>query len=107
MRVAVAKVTIVRDGKKIAMKDKIFVRVIGDNGKPAMPWKASTTLKDTMIKANEKRVLTYDFKLQKGDKVEVTLGWYLVNPKAVKKLQLTDEKIATEFHIFKKESFRF
>jgi len=107
LRVAVAKVQVLRDGKVIKLQDKTFVRVIGDKGKPAMPWKASTTLKDTMIKANEKRVLDYNFKLQKGDKVEVVLGWYLVNPKAVKKLQLLDSKIATEFHLFKKETFNF
>lgn len=38
------------------------IRVIGHEGKPAMPWKASTTLEDTMIQANEKRVVKYDFK---------------------------------------------
>jgi hypothetical protein len=107
LRVAVLKVSVKRDGKVIKLDDKIFVRVIGDNGKPAMPWKASTTLRDTMIKANEKRSVKYDFALQKNDKVDVVLGWYLVNPKAVKKLNLQDEKVATEFIEFKKESFVF
>ncbi len=81
--------------------------MIGKDGKPAMPWAADTTIKDTMIQANEKRSIKYDFKLQKGDRVDVVLGWYLVNPKAVKKLNLEDEKIATEFHLFKKQSFTF
>jgi len=107
LRVAVIKINILRDGKNIQLKDKIFMRLIGDKGKPAMPWKASTTLKDTMIKANEKRVLKYDFKLQQGDKVEVTLGWYLVNPKVVEKLKLQNKTVATQFHLFKKVSFLF
>jgi hypothetical protein len=105
LRVAVLKVKVLRGTKTIKMKDQIFVRVIGHNKKPAMPWNATTTLRDTMIKANEKRAITYDFKLQKGDKVEALLGWYLVNPKAVKKLNLQDKDVATKFIKFKKVIF--
>ncbi|MCD6173097.1 MAG: hypothetical protein J7J96_04800 [Sulfurimonas sp.] len=107
LRMAVLKVSVTRKNKTIKLKDEVFVRVIGHNGKPAMPWKASKTLKDTMIQANEKRVVKYDFKLKKNDKVNVVLGWYLVNPKALKSLKLQDKKIATEFHEFKKKSFSF
>jgi hypothetical protein len=107
LRTALLKVNIKRGSKTIKLKDEIFVRVIGHNGKPAMPWKASTTLKDTMIKANEKRAVKYNFKLQKGDRVDIVLGWYLVNPKALKTLKLKNTKAATEFHVFKKESFSF
>ncbi|HIQ47661.1 MAG TPA: hypothetical protein EYH57_08585, partial [Sulfurovum sp.] len=89
------------------LQERSFVRVIGHKGKPAMPWAATTTLKNTMIKANEKRAVTYDFKLKKGDKIEVTLGWFLVNPKAVKALGLEKLKTATEFHTFKQETFQF
>jgi hypothetical protein len=107
LRTAVLKVLVLRDGKNIKLENEIFVRVIGDKGKPAMPWKASTTLKDTMIQANEKRVINYDFKLQKGDSVKVTLGWYLVNPKAINKLQLQEDKLATKFQVFKTQTFQF
>lgn len=107
LRTAVLKVSISRGSQNIKLKDEIFVRVIGHEGKPAMPWKASTTLKDTMIQANEKRAVKYDFKLEKGDVINVTLGWYLVNPKAVKSLKLENEKVATEFKEFKKERFTF
>ncbi len=107
LRVAVLKVSVTRNNKTTPFKNHVFVRVIGKNGKPAMPWAADTTIKNTMIQANEKRSIQYDFKLQKGDKVNVTLGWFLVNPKAVKKLNLQDEKTATEFHVFKKQSFTF
>ncbi len=72
-----------------------------------MPWAADTTLKDTMIQANEKRSVKYDFNLQKGDNVDVVLGYYLVNPKALKSLNLENEKVATEFHVFKKMKFKF
>ncbi len=107
LRVAVLKVSITHNGQVQKMKNEIFVRVIGHNGKPAMPWKASVTLKDTMIQANEKRSVKYDVKLSKGDRVDVVLGWFLVNPKAVKKLGLQNEDIATKFTEFKKESFTF
>ena len=107
LRTAVLKVSVTRDGKTTKLKNEVFLRVIGHNGKPAMPWKASVTLKDTMIKANEKRAVKYDFKLQKGDKVNVVLGWYLVNPKAIKKLQLQNSEIATKFQVFKTEIFNY
>ena len=107
LRTAVLKVSVTHASKTTKLKDKIFIRVIGHNGKPAMPWKASVTLKDTMIKANEKRAVKYDFKLQKGDSVTVVLGWYLVNPKVIKKLKLENEKVATEFKVFKTEHFEF
>ena len=107
LRLAMLKVKVTREGKTIKLKNKVFVRVIGKNGKPAMPWAANKTLKDTMIKANEKRSVKYAFKLQKGDKVDVVLGWFLVNPKAIKKLGLQNENVATKFHEFKKRSFTF
>ncbi|EDZ63551.1 hypothetical protein SMGD1_1742 [Sulfurimonas gotlandica GD1] len=107
LRVAVLKVSVTRDANVTQLKNETFVRVIGADGKPAMPWAAKTDIKNTMIKANEKRVVKYDFKILKGDKVDVVLGWFLVNPKAVKKLGLENEKVATEFNIFKKQSFNF
>ena len=107
LRLAVLKVNIKRGDKVINLKNEVFVRVIGAKGKPAMPWKATTTLRDTMIQANEKRVVKYDFAIEKGDKVEVTLGWYLVNPKAIKPLKLKDVEIATKFNVFKKQTFSF
>ena len=107
LRLALLKVSVTRDGRSIPLKDETFVRVIGKNGKPAMPWAADTTIKDTMIQANEKRSVTYDFQLQKGDRVDVVLGYYLVNPQALKSLHLEDEKVATEFHLLKKAGFAF
>lgn len=107
LRVAVLKVSITRGSKTTKLQDEIFVRVIGTDGKPTMPWLAKENIKDTMIQANEKRVVEYDFKILNGDKVDVTLGWFLVNPKALKSLGLEDEKVATEFNVFKKQTFSF
>jgi formate-dependent nitrite reductase cytochrome c552 subunit len=107
LRVAVLKVSVTRGTNTTKFKNEIFVRVIGANGKPTMPWAAKKDIKNTMIKAYEKRVVTYDFKILKGDEVDVVLGWFLVNPKAVKKLGLENEKVATEFNVFIKQSFNF
>lgn len=107
LRLAMLKVQVTRAGKITKLKDQYFERVIGTDGKPAMPWAATTEITNTMIKANEKRTIEYDFAIQKGDKVDVTLGWFLVNPKAVTKLNLTNEKLATKFNEFKKQSFNF
>ncbi|MDD2651826.1 MAG: multiheme c-type cytochrome [Sulfurimonas sp.] len=107
MRLAVLKISVTRDGKTEALAEEQFVRVIGKENKPAMPWVADATLKDSMVKANEKRAVRRDFKLEKGDRVDVTLGWFLVHPQSLKSLGLENEKAAKEFHVFKKESFSF
>jgi len=107
LRMAVLKVTVTRDAKQTQLKDEVFVRVIGKDGKPAMPWIADTTLKDTMIQGSEKRRVTYDFVLQKGDKIDATLGWFLVNPQAIETLNLKDDAVANKFHVFKEMHFMF
>lgn len=107
LRLAVLKVNVLRGDNMIALKDREFARVIGKDSKPAMPWVADTTLQNTMIQANEKRQLKYGFSLQKGDVLDVVLGYYLVNPNVVEMLELQDEKVATEFHKFKVQSFEF
>lgn len=105
LRVAQLKVNILRDNKTIKQETKSFVRIIGKDGKPTMPWLANSEIKNNMIKANERRVIKYDFKLQENDKIEVVFGYYRVNPKVVKKLKLENNKEATEFNILKSEFF--
>ncbi len=91
-----------RDGETRELKSHTFVKVLGKDGKPAMPWVADMILKNSMIKADETRVIKFQEKLQKGDEIEATLGFFIVNPKAAKKLKLEDEKSLTSFIIFKK-----
>jgi DNA-directed RNA polymerase subunit RPC12/RpoP len=105
LRVVQLKTTITRNSKAIALKTHTFVKLIGTKGKPSMPWVATEVVKDTMIKANEKRVIKYEDALQSGDKVEVTLGFYVVNPKALKKLNLDGDKEISKFTILKTKNF--
>lgn len=105
LRLAVLKVDVVRANKKIQLKDTLFARVIGKDGKPAMPWVADTTIKNTMIQGGEKRVIEYTFTLEKDDTINTTLGYYLVNPKVVQSLNLQDDNSSTKFYEFKKSSF--
>ena len=107
LRLAVLKVQVTRAGKVTQFKDQYFKRIIGTDGKPAMPWAAKTEITNTMIKANEKRTVEYDFAIQKGDRVDVILGWFLVNPEAIMKLNLANESVATKFNEFKKQRFDF
>ncbi len=107
LRLAVFKIVITRANKTIPLKDTTFARVIGKNGKPAMPWVADTTLKNTMIQGAESRIINYDFTLQKGDKINTVLGYYLVNPKVLKSLNLQDDNSSTKFYEFKKSLFKF
>ena len=83
---------------------QVILTVIGKDGKPSMPWLADTVLKDSTIKAHEKRVIRYPKSLQIGDSVTVELGYYIANPKVAKKLQIED-KALTEFIPLTKERF--
>jgi len=105
LRVAQLKVNVLRGNKTIKQETKSFMRLIGKNGKPTMPWLAYSEIKNNMIKANERRVIKYDFKLQENDKLEVLFGYYRVNPKMIKKLKLENHKEATDFNVLKSEFF--
>lgn len=107
LRLAILKISVARANKIIELEKEVFVRVIGRDGKPAMPWVANEVIKDTMLKANEKRTINRNFKIESGDRVDVVLGYFLVNPAALESLGLKDNKTATDFHVLKKESFKF
>ena len=77
-----------------------FHRIIGSNGKATMPWLADTVLKDTTLKAFESRAIDINQNIKKGDRVEITIGYYLINPKAVQKLGIKDKKLL-QFRILK------
>jgi len=102
LRLNQLKVSIEREGKVIPLKTEAFMKVIGKDGKPAMPWLANEVLKDTLIKALETRQVTYNTTLQKGDVVILEFGYHVVNPKAAKKLNITDES-ATKFIVLTKK----
>lgn len=104
LRVAQLRVVLERGGKKEKLKTEVFVRVIGKDGKPTPPWIANSIVKDTMIKNNEKRVVRYAKKLEKGDKVHMTLGYFLVKPKAAKKFGLDKDPVASKFYTLKAET---
>ncbi|EHP30928.1 hypothetical protein SMGD1_2405 [Sulfurimonas gotlandica GD1] len=105
LRMSQLRVSVERNGKIDKFEPEVFVRVIGKDGKPTPPWVANTVIKDTMIKANEKRVVTYKKELLKGDKVHVTLGYFLVKPKALKKFGLDKDEVAKKFYVLKKETY--
>ncbi|MCK4442227.1 MAG: cytochrome c3 family protein, partial [Sulfurovaceae bacterium] len=80
LRVVQLKTTLKRGGKTEELKTDTFVKIIGTDNKPAMPWLATQVVKDTMIKGDEKRVIAFDKKLQSADEIETILGYYIVNP---------------------------
>jgi len=99
------RVSLLRDSQKIELKTHTFEKVIGHDSKPSMPWLATEVVKDTMIKANETRAIKFVKTLQTGDRVEATLGYYIVNQKALKKLRLDTEKELKIFTILKSKNF--
>jgi len=106
LRVVQLKTKLKRDGKSMTLKTETFVKVIGTENKPSMPWLATQVVKDNMIKANERRDISFDTKLQSGDEIETTLGYYIVNPKVIKKLNLEDHKELRHFITLKREYFK-
>ena len=105
LRLAKLKVSIQRAGKTIKIEPKTFVKIIGNDGKPTMPWLATEIVKDTSIKAFEMRKVKFENSLQAGDKVNVEFGYHIVNPKIAKKLELKDKSLS-KFVILKKEQFK-
>lgn len=105
LRVGELRVDIIRSGKTTALKSAKFMRIIGKDKKPSMPWVADSVLKDNHIKANETRKIHFNKKLQKDDVVEVRLGHHILNPKAGKKLGIKDSAL-TGFTLLKKERFK-
>ena len=103
LRVVQLKATLTRDNKATPLTTHTFVRQIGHEGKPSMPWLATQIVTNSMLKADEKRDIAFETKLQAGDKIEVFLGYYVVNPKVLKKLNLQDDKELSKFTILKSE----
>jgi len=96
LRLSQLRITIERNGQETALTPVSFQRIIGTEGKPSMPWTATEVIKDNTIKALEKRRITFKQKLQKGDVVTARFGYYIVNPKAAKKLDIDDAGV-TQF----------
>ena len=82
------------------LKSVNFQRVIGKNGKPTMPWHADSVIKNSTLKAFETRIIDINATFKKNDKFNATLGYFLVNPKAAKKLRIKDKKLL-KFRIIK------
>ncbi len=101
LRLSKAYIYLRRDGKETLLQEATFQKIIGHDGKPSMPWLATEVLKDTLIKAYEKRPIMIEKKLQKGDEVRVEFGYYQVNPALAKKLQLKK----SDFTLLKKKLF--
>lgn len=106
LRLAQLRVSVRREDKTTTLEPVSFLRIIGKDGKPSMPWIADSVVKDTQIQPGESRDISFAFKLKKGDTVEARMGFYRVNPKAAKKLGLTADNSLSSFTLLKKELFQ-
>jgi len=87
------------------LKKVTFQKVLGTNSKPSPPWLATKFLQDTMIKANSTKQVSFKTDLL-SDEVEIVLGYYIVNPKSIKKLGLENDKDINSFYILKRKFFK-
>ena len=106
LRLGRLKVEVNRDGRALSPDPVDFYTVLGHDGKPSMPWVADQIVKSRTIEANGKTRVEIPFEIRKGDRVTVTLGYFVVNPKAAEKLGIADESLRS-FRPLKSETFRF
>ncbi|WP_457749009.1 cytochrome c3 family protein [Sulfurimonas sp.] len=104
-REGVLNVKITREHRTIQLKPYIFTRTFGKNNTTSMPFEASKVLKDTLIYAQKS--ISYNFKLQKGDKLTVTLGFRLISPTAAQELHLQHDVALSKTRVLKTQSFQF
>ncbi len=103
MRLLMLKVILYKNGKVVYSAKKSFARIVGREGKPSAPWLANEIVRDDMLKANEKRVISIDIpKNITYDKTEAVLGYYLINPKMAQKLGIKKNSRLLKFHILKR-----
>ena len=106
LRLGRLKIEVIRGGHTFSLDPVDFYTVLGHEGKPSMPWVADQIFKARTIEANGKTRVEIPFEIRKGDRVTVTLGYFVVNPKAAKKLGIADESLRS-FRPLKSETFRF
>ena len=99
------KAYIERKGKTITLEPVVFTRILAKDGKEAMPWDATGTLKDTLIYAHKNA--DYNTTLQAGDVLTLTLGVLLLTDKGAKALGLGENKEVSKFRILKTEKIQF
>jgi len=102
LRVAMLKVKV--NSQKL--QPIVFARILSKDNSPAMPWEATGYLSDTMLKANEQKSFTFDYKLKSNDKIEAEFGFFIVNPKAKENLGLQDSKKANKYIVLKTNFLR-
>lgn len=105
MRHTELRVSVERNAEIEEMQAKVFKRVIGKDEKGTPPWLANEVVEDTMIKGKETREVVYAKELQRGDKVHVVLGYYLVKPEVAKKFAVEESEHTKKFHILKDEIY--
>lgn len=105
LRLVQLHVSVISANESRELKKETFIRVIGKDAKPSPPWLANAIVKNTMIKPKETRIVNYKEELKAADQVKVVLGYYLVNPKALKKFSLQNNEHVKKFHILKDEVF--
>lgn len=104
LRLAVLKIKLIGQTDTIDLEETQFMRILGHDDKPTMPWMATKILKDTMLETNEKRTLSYNHNLDDIKEIEIVFGYYLVNPKMIEKLNLQDSIEATQFKVLKSKT---
>ncbi|WP_281950710.1 multiheme c-type cytochrome [Nitrosophilus kaiyonis] len=95
-------VEVYKNGKLYKVYKRDFHKVLGKGKKAAPPWIADRVLKDTTIKPKEKKIIKIDID-PKNKKIVAKFGFFIVNPKAAKKMNLEE---FSKFRLLKKIVFK-
>lgn len=100
LRVGVIEVTLIKDGAKTKLSQE-FGKVFGkDDNTPTIPSNSTKVLKDTTIVANKSSEFVFE-NINTDGEIKVTLGYYLVNPKMLEKLELQKDYKSVKFYKLK------
>ena len=70
-----------------------------------MPWDANEASKDTLIYA--KRDISFNTKIQQGDRLVLTLGVQRISKDGAQKLGLQENKELVKFRVLKTQKYSF
>ncbi len=105
LREGVLNATITRDDKTIDLPPFIFTRILGEDGKETMPWRATESLKDTLVYG--KKEIFFKTPLLKNDTLTLTIGVKLITKKGAKALELQNSPEMRKLRVLKVQHFQF
>lgn len=100
-RVAFLKVKIIRNNKTIQSFEPIVLeKVLANKNGESLEIFATKEIKNDFLKGSELKLFSFEYKIQKGDEVEIELGYKLLKDNFLEQFELKNSK-ASEYKMLK------